>query len=665
MSQDTNRSHCFLRVFAVLLLSACAPSGESRQADSGDWTAYGHDALGGRYSPLTTINRANVAGLVARWTFHTGETDDAFKTRKETALEVTPIVVAGTMYLATPLGRVFALDPATGATKWSYDPKVDRSVDAGDFNNRGVSWWADPTAPASQPCARRIFLAAVDVRLIALDAATGALCADFGSGGTVDLKVGLRNPPEFAGEYEETSPPCIIGGMVIVGGAVADNNRVDAPSGVVRAYDARTGALRWSWDPVPQDSTDPAWATWKGPLAHRVGAANAWSVLAADSARDLVFIPTTSPSVDYYGGHRLGQNLYANSVVALRASTGKLVWQFQTVHHDLWDYDNASPPALTTIDHAGRRVDVVLQATKSGQLFVLDRDTGRPVFPVEELPVPASDIAGEEAWPTQPFNSAIEPLSPNRLTADQAWGPDAADRDACRQRILSLRNEGPFTPPSLKGTLVFPSNIGGAHWGGLAVDPVRQIAVIPVNTIAAVITIRPRAEWDAEMAAAHHGERMGVELTAMTGSPYFLRRETFLGPHQLPCTPPPFGELVAISLKDGRTLWRVPVGDINELVRQRDSSAVLPPGLGSPTLGGPIVTAGGLVFIGATLDHNLHAFDIETGKLLWQGPLPASGKATPMTYRGADGSQMVVIAGGGDGKSWGKSDAVVAFAIPK
>ncbi|MEO8032170.1 MAG: pyrroloquinoline quinone-dependent dehydrogenase [Gemmatimonadota bacterium] len=650
-----------LGAFAVLLFLGCQPHTE---AGSGDWPSYGHDPLGARYSPLTAITRANVNALTPAWTFHTGETDSAWATMKPTALEVTPLVIAGTMYLATPLGRVFALDPATGQTRWAYDPKVDRMANIGDFNNRGVSYWVDSAAAAGQPCAARIFLAAIDARLIALDAATGLPCAGFGNGGTVDLKVGLRNQPDYAGEYEQTSPPAIIGGLVIVGGGVADNNRVEAPSGAVRAYDAKTGALRWSWDPVPQDSTDPAWSTWKGPLAHRVGAANAWSVIAADSTRDLVFVPTTSPSVDYYGGHRLGQNVGANSIVALRASTGKLVWQFQTVHHDLWDYDNASPPALTTIDHDGKRVDVVLQATKSSQLYVLDRDTGKPVFPVEERPVPRSDVPGEEAWPTQPFNAITGSLSPTTLDSTQLWAATPGDLAACRQRLASLRNEGEYTPPSLRGTLVYPSNIGGAAWGGLAVDPVRQIAVIPVNTIAAVIALRPRAEWNADMAAAHRGERIGVELAAMTGTPYFLKRETFLSPHGLPCTPPPFGELIAISLKTGKTLWRVPVGDIGDLVRQRDSTVQWPSGLGSPTLGGPIVTAGGLVFIGATLDHNLHAYDIETGKLLWQGPLPAAGKATPMTYAAADGQQMVVIAGGGDGKSWGKSDAVVAFSLP-
>ncbi len=643
---------------------ACARP-RARQATNGDWPSYGHDALGSRYSPLTDVTPQNVAGLTEAWTFHTGEMDTSLTTRKPTGLEVTPLVIAGTMYLATPLGRVYALDPATGTAKWSFDPHVDRMADVGDFNNRGVSYWADPRAAPGAACAERIYLAAIDGRLIALDAAKGTPCAGFGRDGTVDLVSGLRNKPEYPGEYEQTSPPCVVNGLVIVGDAVADNYRFNAPSGEVRAFDARTGELKWTWDPVPQDSTDPAFATWQGPEAHHVGAANAWSILAADSARDLVFVPTTSPSVDYFGGHRLGTNHYANSIVALHASTGKVAWQFQTVHHDLWDYDNASPPLLTTIDHDGQRVDVVLQATKSAQLFILDRETGKPVFPVEERPAPKSDVPGEEAWPTQPWNTVIEPLGPTTLKVDQLWGAVPADLAACKARFATLRNEGQYTPPSLRGSFIFPSNIGGAHWGGLAVDPVRQIAVVPVNTIAAVITIRPRAEWDADVAAAHRGERIGVELTEMKGTPYFLRRETFLSPHGLPCTPPPFGELVAISLKTGKTLWRVPVGDINELVHQHDSTATLPPGLGSPMLGGPIVTAGGLVFMGATLDHNLHAYDIETGKQLWQGKLPASGKATPMTYRAADGRQMVVIAGGGDGKSWGKSDAVVAFALKR
>ena len=285
---------------------------------------------------------------------------------------------------------------------------------------------------------------------------------------------GLHNAPFETAEYQLTSPPAVINGLIVTGSSVADNSRTNAASGEVRAFDARTGALRWTWDPVPRDSTDAQWNSWRGAMGHTTGAANAWSVIAADSARDLVFVPTGSASPDYYGGERVGDNRYANSIVALRASTGKVVWHFQTVHHDLWDYDNASPPALVTVVRDGRRIDVVLQATKTGQLFVLDRDTGKPIFPVEERPVPASTIFGERASPTQPFNTVLPPLSPQRFVLDSVWGATPADRDACLAQIRPLRNDGPFTPPSFQGTLSIPSNVGGAHWGGLAFDPARQ-----------------------------------------------------------------------------------------------------------------------------------------------------------------------------------------------
>jgi quinoprotein glucose dehydrogenase len=457
-------------------------------------------------------------------------------------------------------------------------------------------------------------------------------------------------------EYEVTSPPAVIGGLVVVGSGVADNNRTEAASGEVRAFDARTGRLRWSWDPVPQDASDPAWRSWTGLAAHRAGAANAWSVIAADSARGLVFVPTGSASPDYFGGERPGENRYANSIVALDAATGKVVWHFQTVHHDLWDFDNASPPALTSLLLRGRRVPVVLQATKTGQLFVLDRRTGVPVFPVEERPVPASTVPGEAAWPTQPFTALVAPLSPHRITAADAWGPTPADQAACRTKMELLRNDGMFTPPSLEGTLVLPSNIGGAHWGGVAVDPVRQIVVVPVNRIAAAVQLLPREEY--QRRRDETGYRLeGSQYTDMRGTPYVIRRELLMGPSGAPCTPPPFGALVAVDLVTGQKKWEVPLGTI---------APDAPPGAsawGSPNLGGPIATAGGLVFIAATLDQRMHAYDIETGLELWSVRLPAGGKATPMTFRGKDGRQYVVIAAGGDGGRFGKDDRVVAFAL--
>jgi quinoprotein glucose dehydrogenase len=562
------------------------------------------------------------------------------------------------MYLSTPLGRVIALDPATGAERWVFDPRLDRHINFGDFTNRGVSTWVDAAARPNARCRRRIFIAVIDARLIALDARDGRPCTDFGTNGTVDLRVGLRNPPFETAEYEITSPPAIIGGLVVLGSAVADNNRVDAASGEVRAFDARTGTLRWTWDPVPQRPTDPAYTTWIGQRAHTTGAANAWSVIVADTVRGLIFVPTGSPSPDYYGGERRGDNRYANSIVALRASTGEVLWHFQTIHHDLWDYDNASPPALTTIRVDGREVDVVVQATKSGMMFVLDRVTGKPMFPVEERPVPRSTVPGEEASPTQPFTVRTPPLSPHSFRLNEVWGTTPADREACLEAIAPLRNEGIFTPPSLEGTLVIPSNIGGAHWGGVAIDPSRQLAIVPVNRLPAVVQLIP-AEGVNPDSMRIARERFGFEYTRMRGTPFVMRRRILRAPSGLPCSPPPFGTLVAVSLTTGERVWEVPLGTISALAGE---GAQVPANWGSPTLGGPIVTAGGLVFIAATLDRSIRAFDVDTGRELWRGDLPVSGKATPMTYR-VNGKQYVVVSAGGGGV-WGRGDWVVAFALP-
>ena len=660
-------------------LAACASlPGATRAtpaaATDGDWPAYGRDRGGERFSPLTQVDRTNVGQLAVAWRFSTGEAGPGYETKRRTSFEATPLVIGGTMYLSTALGRVFALDAATGAERWRFNPGVARVAGFGDFASRGVSYWVDPAAPRSARCAARIFVATIDGRLIALDAAAGGTCPSFGDGGSVDLRRGLRNTPSEYEEYEVTSPPAVVNGMLVVGSAVADNNRTDAASGEVRGYDARTGALRWTWDPVPQDSTDAAYGTWKGPSAHHTGAANAWSVIAADSARDLAFVPTSSPSPDYYGGMRLGDNRYANSIVALHASTGKLAWSFQTVHHDLWDYDNAAPPLLATVSPGGRDVAVVMQATKTGMLYVLDRDSGVPVFPVEERPVPASDVAGERASPTQPFSS-LPPLSPHRLTADDAFGADSGDRAACRATIASLRNEGIFTPPTTEGTLVVPSNIGGAHWGGLAYDRARQLVIVPVNEVAAQVQLLPRA-------VEHSMSEPGWEYAEMRGTPYMMRRRILLSPAGVPCTRPPFGSLVAVNLTTGTIAWRVPLGtprtpvappSLPAGVGAQTRSALTSIGstgsdsalaaLGSPNLGGAIVTAGGVVFVAATIDQMIRAFDVETGRELWRARLPAGGKATPMTYM-VGGRQYIAIAAGGDGAIFGKGDDLVVFALP-
>jgi quinoprotein glucose dehydrogenase len=626
------------------------------------WDANGRDIQGSRYLPASEITRENVGRLEVAWTYRTGEMEERFATTKAASFEATPLVVDGTMYLGTPLGRVIALDPASGRERWVFDPEIKRDVTYGDFASRGVSTWLDPSAPAGSVCRRRIFMATAQSQLFALDARDGRPCSTFGQKGMVDLKAGLRIPPFEPQAYSMTSPPVVVNGLVVTGSSVTDNSRPQTASGEVRAYDTSTGALRWTWDPIPQDRVDPAYGEWRGQLAQKSGGANAWSVLAADPERDLVFVPTGSAAPDYYGVLRLGDNRYANSIVALTASTGKVVWAFQTVHHDLWDYDNASPPALVTITRDGTRVPALLQATKTGMLFVLDRETGRPIFPVEERRVSPSDVPQEEASPTQPFTAVTPPLSPHRLTTDQVWGVTDADRAACHAAIDGLRNEGIFTPPSVKGTLVLPSNIGGAHWGGVAVDPVRQIAVVPVNRIAAMVQLIPREGFDLERARAEDQRlETGYEYNGMWGTPYVMRRRLLRSPSGLPCTPPPWGTLVGIDLKTGGRLWEVPLGSFTRPLDPGQAAKILPE-WGSPNMGGPIVTAGGVVFIGAALDRWLHAHDIETGRELWRGPLPESGKATPMSYRLASGEQFVVISVGGGG-AFGQGDYVVAFRL--
>jgi quinoprotein glucose dehydrogenase len=373
----------------------------------------------------------------------------------------------------------------------------------------------------------------------------------------------------------------------------------------------------------------------------------------------MVVVPTGAPSPDYYGGERLGQNLYANSVVALRAGTGAVIWSFQAVHHDLWDYDLASPPALVDVEREGKKRAAVIQATKSGQLFVLDRDTGKPLFPVEERPVPKSTAAGEQSWPTQPFNTVLPALSPLRMSVDEAWGINEEERAACREQIKQLRNEGPFTPPSLEGSLLLPSNIGGAHWGGVAFDPIRQFVIVPVNRLAAFAKLIPRKQATIEKA----GNRIEAEYAPMHGTPYVLKRGMVLSPHKVPCVKPPWGALVAIDLRSGKKVWEVPTG----APRLRAGPSGQPLGDAAPagtlTLGGPIATAGGLVFMAATMfDDHLRAFDIDTGKLLWEAALPAGGKATPMTFS-AGGRQYVAVTAGGDGDNFTRGDWLVAFAL--
>ena len=643
----------FLALLCLCTLVGVSPLGA--QASS-EWPTYGGDAGGSRFSTLTQIDTGNVVQLAPAWTYRTGELGLKIERGAPPSLEVTPILVDGLLYISTPLGRVSAINPKSGAQVWQYDANVNINAGYGDFTSRGVSTWLDASAAPGSACRRRILVATIDARLIALDAVSGLPCTRFGRGGAVNLRRGLRTAPFEFQAYQQTSPPAVIGNLIVVGSSIADNSRVDPASGEIRAYDARTGELRWIFDPIPQGRHALGESNWGSGSARRTGGANAWSVIVTDPARGLVFVPTSSAAPDYFGGLRPGDNRYANSVVALRAESGEVAWHFQTVHHDIWDYDNASPPALAEVVQGSIRIPVVLQATKTGMLFVLHRDTGDPVFPVDERPVPRSTVPGEVSWPTQPFTTRTPPLSPHRYTAADAWGPTASDRAACAADMRALTGGEVFAPPSRQGTLVVPSNIGGAHWGGVAVDRVNDLAIVPVNRLAGMVQLIPDREYDAAEARAI-SERTGDQYTRMRGTGFVMRRRLLLGPSRLPCTPPPFGALVAVSLRTGEIAWNVPLGTV-----LLGDGTRAPAEWGSPNLGGAIVTAGGLVFIGASVDHALRAYDARTGRELWRGDLPAGAKATPMTYE-FEGRQYVVVAAGGGGL-WGDGDSIVAFALP-
>jgi quinoprotein glucose dehydrogenase len=616
-----------------------------------DWPEYGGDKGGLHWSPLQQITRENVAGLEVAWTYRHGDISDGSDGTTRTSFNVTPIVVGGAMYFCTGKNRVIALDAETGKERWTFDPVQRRTKLSGPYPRvcRGVAYWeASDAAERAAACGRRILTGTLDAELIALDAASGAHCTGFGSGGRVALREGVGDAPGF--EYYPSSPPLAVGDLVVVGALVSDNVGVDAPAGVVRTFDARSGALRWAWDPVPAGH-----AKRPGELYARA-TPNVWSFFSADARRDLLFVPTGNPSPDLYGGQRGDLDRYGSSVVALRASTGELLWSFQTVHHDLWDYDVPAQPTLLELGVDGRRVPALAQITKMGHLFLLDRRTGLPLYAVEERPVPQGGAPGETLAPTQPFPTHPAALHPASLAPEQAFGFTPWDRGRCAEKIRALRNDGIFTPPSLQGSLLYPSNAGGPNWGGVSIDPARERLFVNQMRLAGYVQLIPRADYDAlPSKQATYPE----ELYPMEGTPYAARRGTLMSPLGTPCNPPPWGVLTAVDLASGKVLWEVRLGTTRD---QAPFPIWLP--LGAPNLGGSLATAGGLVFIGATTEKILRAFDADSGREVWSARLPFTANATPMSYRlRPDGKQYVVVAAGGHG--WSQpGDALMAFALP-
>ena len=621
------------------------------QDEQNGWSAYGGDERGTRYSTLQQITPENIQELEIAWSFSTGDqTTRPADVLKRMAPESTPIIVGDALVFCTAVNELIALNPASGVLRWRYDSEINLDQrPANQFVCRGIAQRKNNDGGST------VFMGTNDGRLVAVDGETGSPRSGFGDNGVVVLDV--EKDLLWPGEFQITSPPVVAGDLIIVGSAIGDNARVEAPSGAVRAYDADTGALRWTFDPIPRSPMSSNATDWQGGLPSE-GHANAWAPMSVDIERRLVFVPTSSPSPDFYGGLRPGDNRYSNSIVALDFTTGEVRWAFQTVHHDVWDYDLPAQPGLYTLTVGETQRDVVAQATKTGFIFVLDRETGEPVFEEQEVPVPANpegyDVIGEALSPTQPIPTRPAALIPQSVAPRDAWGLTAIDKMICRRKIRAADNFGLFTPPTTRGMLMVPFTGGGANWGGTAFDPERNLVIVNMSNMAHHIQLIPEANIEAMREVFHDSE-----LSPQTGAPYGMKRETLLSPLGLPCTRPPWGIIAAVDISTGEIVWRKTLGTTEDLT---DGAVSLK--LGTPNVGGPIVTKGGLVFIGAAMDDYLRAFDVKTGQEVWKGRLPGGGQATPMTYEWNDRQFVVIFAGGQPRMGTRTSDEIVAFALP-
>lgn len=666
--QGKHRKITLRRAWALSLACLVAACGQQRPEIAGDsgkvalWPQVGGNPGGQRYSELTQIHPDNVAQLEVAWVYRTGDVSAGTQSHGATTFQATPLVANGSMYLCTPYNRVISLDPETGAERWTHDPGVDLT---GVYTPacRGVAYW-ESARPGDGQCARRILSGTLDARLLALDADTGRPCEDFGQQGSVDLKANLGNLRQA--EYYVTSAPLVIGDLVVTGAFVKDGQRLDAPPGVVRAFDVRSGELRWAFDPVPPGMEPVTAVAARGGADFTRSTPNSWGNLSADVERGIIYLPTGGPQPDHYGGPERGDmDHYGTSVVALDAHSGKALWHYQLVHHDIWDWDLAAQPVL--FEQHGRTPGVIA-ATKMGTIFLLNRETGEPLFPVEERPVPASRVPGEATSPTQPHPTLPRPVHPQALTEEDIWGLYPGDRAACLEQFRAMDYRGIFTPPGLeRPALLWPGLGGGVNWGSVSVNPRENILVVNSMRVPYTARLIPREDAD----SLDGSDLVGVNL--QEGTPYVVVRDSFLSPHNTPCVEPPWGVLTAIDLDSGETLWEKPLGNLEELS---------PLGLGrfldwgTPNTGGTLQTATGLVFVGATLDGYIRAFDLRSGEVLWRDKLPAPAQATPMTYRlRPSGKQYLAIAAGGHGplayaakgpEELGEllGDALVVYALP-
>ncbi len=602
-----------------------------------DWPVYGGDPGGTRYSPLKQINRENVAKLKPAWTYHTGDISDGNEFPVKSAFEATPLLVDGVLYVVTAFDRLIALDPETGKELWAFDPKLDKNKPQMLFASRGAAFW-------SEGGEKRLFYGTLDGQLWGINAATGKPIDSFGKGGLINLRDGMMDPADKTTArrgYGMTSPPAIYKNVVICGSIVPDAEP-QGPNGDVRGFDARTGKLIWRFHTVAQPG-EFGGDTWEGASAKGRGGANMWSIPTVDRESGIAFLPLTSPSHDYYGGDRKGAGLFGDSLVAIDALTGKRLWHFQTVHHNLWDYDIPAQPTLVTVRHDGKLVDAVAQVTKTGFTFLFERTTGKPLFDIVERPVPASGVPGESAYPTQPFSVKPAPFARQSFRTEDLTDVTPESRAYCGKLIEGAVFGTLFTPIGLKPTVLFPGTNGGANWGGASFDP--ETHTLYVNSMDVGMIFKM------------------VKMPETSKLPYRTRglgASRFWDTNQYPCQKPPWGNLTAINLDTGEFRWRSVLGVVDALVEKN-----LPP-TGTSNLGGSMVTAGGLLFIGATNDSRFRAFDKDTGKELWTIRLPASAHATPMTFVSQKNKKqyVVIAAGGGNKYNSTYSDSLVAFYLP-
>ncbi len=628
--------------------------------NDGEWTHYGKTQAGTRYSRLAQITPANAANLEQAWVYRSGVRERGKLSAD--LLQATPLMVDGMLYGCTGYNAVFALDPVTGKEIWRHDPKINPSLGNRGVC-RGVSFFRTPDATSE--CPARLLLGTADNRLIALDAKTGRPCTSFGNNGAADLRDGLGD--FLPGWSNPTSPPTIVRGTAVIGAFVVDNQSVDVPPGVIRGYDAVTGQIKWAFDPGRPDDPTPA-APGK---PYTPSTPNSWTIFSGDEALGLVYVPMGNGSPDYYGAHRTPEtDRFTSAVVALDAETGAVRWTFQAIHRDLWDYDLGSQPVLVDFPTANGTAPGLILPTKTGQIFVLDRRTGKPLTKVEERPVPASDIPGERSSPTQPFSTEFPDFSGGTLTEADMWGMTPFDQLYCRILFKTARYQGMYTPLRVGPSIRTPGELGGIDWGSVSVDEDRGIMIVNHNLMADWDELIPREQADKEnifpratpraLANPYKGSNAG----AMEGTPYAIRFTGFITPKLgIPCQRPPYGYITAVELKTRKVLWQHPFGNASNS-GPFNTALGLPFTLGAPNMGGSIVTAGGVIFIGASQDGHFRAIDEASGKELWKVKLPAGGHATPMTYLGKDGKQYVVIAAGGSGGfRTGSSDSFVAYRL--